>query len=84
MIKGIGPVYAKKMVQKFGDEVFDIIEHASARLETIEGIGQAPEIDQGCLAGTEGHSGYYGLFALQWSEHQPSRADLQDLWRGIH
>ena len=39
MIKGIGPVYAKKMVQKFGDEVFDIIEHASARLETIEGIG---------------------------------------------
>ena len=63
MIKGIGPVYAKKMVQKFGDEVFDIIEHASARLETIEGIGRAPKIDQGCLAGTEGHSGYHGLFA---------------------
>ncbi|MEK9863002.1 MAG: helix-hairpin-helix domain-containing protein, partial [Verrucomicrobiota bacterium] len=39
MIKGIGPVYAKKLVAKFGDQVFDIIEHASARLETIEGIG---------------------------------------------
>ena len=39
MDQGHWAVYAKKMVQKFGDEVFDIIEHASARLETIEGIG---------------------------------------------
>ena len=26
MIRGIGPVYAKKMVKAFGDKVFDVIE----------------------------------------------------------
>lgn len=39
MIKGIGPVYAKKMVQAFGDAVFDIIEQTPDRLREIAGIG---------------------------------------------
>ena len=26
MIRGIGPVYAKKMVKAFGEKVFDVIE----------------------------------------------------------
>ncbi len=39
MIKGIGPVYAKKLVDKFGEEIFTIIEQYSARLEEIGGIG---------------------------------------------
>ena len=39
MIKGIGPVYAKKLVDKFGEEVFTIIEQYSKRLEEIDGIG---------------------------------------------
>ena len=39
MIRGIGPVYAKKLVQKFGQKIFGIIESASARLEEVEGIG---------------------------------------------
>src|SRR5580658_7508577 len=39
MVKGIGPVYAKKLVDKFGEGVFDIIEKASARLEELDGIG---------------------------------------------
>ena len=39
MIKGIGPVYAKKMVERFGEEVFTIIAESSARLEEISGIG---------------------------------------------
>jgi len=39
MVKGIGPVYGKKMVEKFGDQIFDIIENYSARLEEVEGIG---------------------------------------------
>jgi len=33
MIKGIGPVYAKKMVDRFGEEIFTIIAESSARLE---------------------------------------------------
>ncbi len=39
MVKGIGPVYARKLVAKFGENIFDIIEQYSARLEEVEGIG---------------------------------------------
>jgi exodeoxyribonuclease V alpha subunit len=39
MVKGIGPVYARKLVQKFGEGVFDIIDHYSARMEEVDGIG---------------------------------------------
>ena len=39
MVKGIGPVYAKKLVRKFGERIFDIIENESARLQDVEGIG---------------------------------------------
>lgn len=39
MVKGVGPVYAKKLVEKFGEGIFDLIEHRSARLEEVEGIG---------------------------------------------
>jgi exodeoxyribonuclease V alpha subunit len=39
MIKGIGPTYAKKLVERFGERIFEIIESESARLEEIEGIG---------------------------------------------
>src|SRR5438445_5919173 len=39
MVKGIGPAYAKKLVAKFGEKIFDIIEKESGRLEDVEGIG---------------------------------------------
>ena len=39
MVKGIGPIYAKKLVEKFGEKIFDIIEQESGRLEDIDGIG---------------------------------------------
>lgn len=39
LIKGIGPVYATKLVKKFGEKVFEIIEHQSKRLQEVEGIG---------------------------------------------
>lgn len=39
LIKGIGPVYAKKLVQRFGKKIFDIIENQSAKLEEVDGIG---------------------------------------------
>jgi exodeoxyribonuclease V alpha subunit len=39
LVKGIGPVYGKKLVEKFGEKIFDIIENYSARLEEVEGIG---------------------------------------------
>ncbi|MCD2330284.1 MULTISPECIES: ATP-dependent RecD-like DNA helicase [Roseobacteraceae] len=39
MIKGIGPVYAKRLVRMFGKDVFDIIEASPDRLREVEGIG---------------------------------------------
>ncbi len=40
LIDGIGAKYAKRIVDKFGMEVFDIIENTSARLEEVDGIGK--------------------------------------------
>src|SRR5262249_30252664 len=39
MIRGIGPVYAKKLLHAFGEKVFDIIEAAPDRLQEVDGIG---------------------------------------------
>ena len=39
MIRGIGPVYAKKLVRAFGEKVFDIIEAEPDRLREVDGIG---------------------------------------------
>src|SRR6204780_4490692 len=39
MIRGIGPVYAKKLVRVFGEKVFDVIETQPERLREVDGIG---------------------------------------------
>ena len=39
MIKGIGPIYARKLVRAFGEGVFDVIEEAPDRLREVTGIG---------------------------------------------
>jgi exodeoxyribonuclease V alpha subunit len=39
MIRGIGPVYARALVQAFGDAVFDLIEQEPKRLREVTGIG---------------------------------------------
>ena len=39
MIRGIGPIYAKKLVRAFGEAVFDIIEQEPGRLHEVTGIG---------------------------------------------
>jgi exodeoxyribonuclease V alpha subunit len=39
MVKGIGPHFAKKLVQAFGEVVFDVIEQTPERLTKLDGIG---------------------------------------------
>ena len=39
LIKGIGPVMAKRMVAKFGDDTLDVIENQTQKLTEVEGIG---------------------------------------------
>src|SRR5207244_4925447 len=39
MVKGIGPHFARKLVQTFGAEVFDVIAQTPQRLQELDGIG---------------------------------------------
>ncbi len=39
MVKGIGPVYARKLIERFGEELFEVIEKRPSWLEMVEGIG---------------------------------------------
>jgi exodeoxyribonuclease V alpha subunit len=40
LIKGIGPHFAKRLIQAFGENVFEIIETQPQRLSEVEGIGK--------------------------------------------
>jgi exodeoxyribonuclease V alpha subunit len=40
MIRGIGPIYASKLIDAFGEEVFAVIEEAPERLREVPGIGK--------------------------------------------
>jgi len=39
LVKGIGPVLAKRLVRRFGAEVLGVIESRVAELESVDGIG---------------------------------------------
>jgi len=39
LIKGIGPVMASRIVNRFGDKTLEIIDHRIEELEKVEGIG---------------------------------------------
>lgn len=39
LIKGIGPIFAQRLVSAFSEAVFDVIEHEPQRLLEVEGIG---------------------------------------------
>lgn len=40
LIQGIGPHFARKMIDTFGDQVFDVIENFPDRLQQLDGIGK--------------------------------------------
>ena len=42
-VEGIGKVHAGRLVDKFGDELFDVLEHSPHRLKEVAGIGQKRE-----------------------------------------
>jgi exodeoxyribonuclease V alpha subunit len=52
MIRGIGPVYAKKLVRAFGETVFEVIQQEPSRLREVTGIG--PKRAERIIAGWAG------------------------------
>ncbi len=41
LVKGIGPVLAKRLTDRFGEETLEVIENDPERLREVEGFGQA-------------------------------------------
>ena len=41
LIRGIGPVFARKLVETFGNAVFEVIDSHPGRLREVDGIGPA-------------------------------------------
>ena len=82
MIRGIGPVYAKKLVRAFGGKVFDVIEDEPERLREVEGIGpvRAGRIT-GAWAEQKVVRGDHGVPARPRGRDRAGGAHLQDLRR---
>lgn len=54
LIKGIGSTFAKRLIARFGTEIFDIIEKKPGRLKEVDGIGPKR----------------LGLISAGWKEHR--------------
>jgi len=57
LIKGIGPVLAKRIVKAFGERTLDILSHAPDRMKEVEGVGAVK----------------LGEIKRSWEEHQDIR-----------
>ena len=81
MIRGIGPVYAKRLIKAFSANVFDVIQTAPERLREVEGIG--PRRAERIVAAWAEQKIVREIMvsALPWRWHVASRAHLQDLWQ---
>ena len=82
MIRGIGPVYAKKLVRAFGEAVFDLIEAEPERLREVDRHRpQARRAHRRRLGRAEGGPRDHAVPARPWGRHLAGGADLQDLRR---
>ena len=82
LVKGIGPILAKKLVGRFGAEVLAVIENRAAELQSVDRMSpQAPGANRACVAGGKAGPRNHVVPAQPRGEHEPGGANLQDLWR---
>jgi exodeoxyribonuclease V alpha subunit len=81
MIRGVGPIYARKLVRAFGERVFDIIETTPERLREVDGIG--PVRAASILAAWVEQKNH-GFPAQPRRRHRAGGTDFQDLRRRCH
>jgi exodeoxyribonuclease V alpha subunit len=82
MIRGIGPVYAKKLVRAFGEAVFEVIEQEPSRLREVTGIG--PKRGARIIAGWAEQRVIREIMLFlhrQWCRYVARGAHLQNLRR---
>ena len=82
MIRGIGPVYAKRMVKMFGKDVFD---SDRGRARAIAG-GRGHRAEEGRqdhlrMGRSESHPRDHGVSPQPCGRNRPGGPHLQDLWR---
>jgi exodeoxyribonuclease V alpha subunit len=80
MIRGIGPVYSKKLIRAFGEKVFNVIETEPHRLREVDGVGpvRAARIS---AAWAEQKVVREIMVFLHSCRHGPGGTHLQDLRR---
>ena len=85
MVQSIGPAFAGRLVDAFGEAVFEVIEQHPERRAEVPGIGpkRRARITRG-LGRAEGHPRDHGLSAVARPGHRAGGAHRQDLWRGSH
>ncbi len=78
LIKGVGPVTAKRIVAHFGLETLDIIEHHIERLKEVNGIAKKRiAMIHSCVADTKSHQRSDGIFAKPRSFNYLCSQNLQ-------
>jgi exodeoxyribonuclease V alpha subunit len=85
MIRGICPVYAKKLVRAFGEAVLDVIKQEPPRLREVTGIG--PKRAAGIIASWAEQKIIRNIMLFlhnQRREHVAGGAHLQGLWCRCH
>lgn len=68
----VGPVFARKIVEKFGDQTLHVIEHEPWRLSYLRGVG--PKRIAGVVEGVKAHRGRLDVMAFLHSRLGPVRA----------
>ena len=81
MIRGIGPVYAKKLVRAFGEAVFEVIAQEPERLREVTGIGQSVPSGSSPAGPSRKSSGRSCCSCTVMVSAPRGRSHLQDLWR---
>jgi len=79
MIRGVGPVYAKKLVRAFGEKVFEIIETTPAGCARSMASGRSAPPAFWSPGPNRRRCGDHGLPAQPRRQYGAGSADLQDL-----
>ena len=85
LVKGIGPRYAKRIVEVFGENTLEVIDKSPTFLSQVK--GHRPEADREDpreLAAAEGRAVDHGVPAQLRHRHRAGRPHLQDLRRERH
>lgn len=71
-VRGIGPVFAKKIVERFGEKTLEVIEHEQWRLKYLKGVG--PKRIDAVAAGMAEYRGRMEVLSFLHGQLGPVRA----------